>query len=203
VTAVHHNALKVAASPTLGGEVLVTFDQLKHWNSMLDFDNSSDEEEDFQPDSTETDLLEATESVPVDQPVNEPITTLDPGPISNQEVNPDVTSNSGLTQSSDFYEVDRILKHKYQQGWKFLTAWRNYPVSSATWEPPKHFVMPNGEWNQIFTDYLNDKGLTHVIKGKQYRPSNPNPEGTSSPDAGFALVQSSEPSSTQDNDWLC
>ena len=42
VTQVRHNAAMVAASPNLGGEVLVTFDHLKHWNSLLDYDDSDD-----------------------------------------------------------------------------------------------------------------------------------------------------------------
>jgi hypothetical protein len=110
VTAVHHYALKVAASPTLGGEVLVTFDQLKHLNSMLDFDDMSDED-DFQPDPIDTDLVEETESLPAvpSTPLYEPINPTD----ITSNVNPAGLTSSvdpGLTNDSDFYEVDRILK---------------------------------------------------------------------------------------------
>ena len=33
------------------------------------------------------------------------------------------------------YNVARIVKHKFQQGWKFLVVWEGFPVSAATWEP--------------------------------------------------------------------
>ena len=159
VTQVHHNSLRIAASPNLGGEVLVTFDQLKHWNTMLDYDDQSDDENDqeadFQPDP-----IDIVEDMDIDDTMD---TTKAIAPESTAI---STTTPTMPTETENHYEVDRILKHKYQQGWKFLTSWKNYPVSTATWEPPKHFVMPNGEWNQIFMDYLIAKGLTHIIKGK-------------------------------------
>lgn len=39
VLEVRHNVVKVARSPSLGGEALVTSDMLKHWKSVLDYES--------------------------------------------------------------------------------------------------------------------------------------------------------------------
>ena len=150
VTEVRHNTAKVAASPNLGGEVLVTFDQLKHWNSLLDYDDSDDEG--FEPDMGESEQIEVEEPSPPQ------------AGVADMETN--TVQGQTETVVSDFYEVERILNHKYQQGWKFLTQWKNYPVTSATWEPPKHFVMPDGHLNEIFSDYVRAHSLEHVVRGR-------------------------------------
>ena len=56
--------------------------------------------------------------------------------------------------------VSKILRHKYDQGWKFLTAWEGYPISSSTWEPMKSFKLADGKWNSVFEDYCRKVGIS-------------------------------------------
>ena len=63
-----------------------------------------------------------------------------------------------------FYNVRKILKHKFQQGWKFLVWWENFPVSNATWEPIKSFLQPNGSVNSVFKDYCLENNLGNVLQ---------------------------------------
>jgi hypothetical protein len=52
-------------------------------------------------------------------------------------------SSSSLPQNSSQFIVDKILKMKFQNGWKYLTAWRGFPLSAATWEPLSTFITPS------------------------------------------------------------
>ena len=58
-----------------------------------------------------------------------------------------------------YFNVSQILSHKFDQGWKFLTAWQGYPITSATWEPPKNFHLGEGRWNELFVDYCKSHGV--------------------------------------------
>ena len=42
--------MKVATSPNLGGEILVTFRQVKHWETVIDDVMESEHGDDFIPD---------------------------------------------------------------------------------------------------------------------------------------------------------
>jgi hypothetical protein len=66
-----------------------------------------------------------------------------------------------------FYDVEAILKHKYHQGWRFLTKWEGFPIESATWEPVKSFTLDNGRVNQKWLQYCQEKGLYGIIKKAQ------------------------------------
>ena len=37
-----------------------------------------------------------------------------------------------------FYLVKSVLRHRYRQGWRFLTLWEGFGVAEATWEPSLH-----------------------------------------------------------------
>jgi len=65
--------------------------------------------------------------------------------------------------ASDYYNVDKILKHKWINGWNFLTSWENFPLSSSTWEPLKHFRIQGDQWNEVLLEYLKEKDLMHII----------------------------------------
>ena len=62
-----------------------------------------------------------------------------------------------------FYNVARIVKHKFQQGWKFLVVWEGFPVSAATWEPISAFALPNGSVNCVFKTYCEERGLADIL----------------------------------------
>ena len=112
---VRHNSLKIAVSPSMGGIAIVSFSQVKHWRTL------SDHDEEFQA----TDGFHADEDVLVDD-----------------DVEPD---ENGKDLPPGYFMVSKILRHKYDQGWKFLTAWEGFPITSATWEPPKNFPLEEGK----------------------------------------------------------
>ena len=58
-----------------------------------------------------------------------------------------------------YFIVESILKHKYRQGYQFLTKWRNFSVGEATWEPTRSFVQPDGFINEVFAEYCKAHGL--------------------------------------------
>ena len=67
-------------------------------------------------------------------------------------------------QELGFFNVEAILKDKYQQGWRFLVKWENFPLSSSTWEPIKCFMLPQGKLNSVFRKYCVENGLDELIK---------------------------------------
>ena len=69
--------------------------------------------------------------------------------------------------------VSKILRHKYEQGWKFLTAWQGFPISSATWNPPKHFQLAEGKWNAVFEDYCRKVGISYPPGRKMHDTDTP------------------------------
>jgi transposase InsO family protein len=133
---VKFNSLQIMASPSLGGMIDVALHMCKRWDVELNNENFVD---DFVEDVQE----------------------------SQQ---PPTSSNDDLVMSSEeqaqlgFYNVYKILKHKFQQGWKFLVWWENFPASASTWEPISAFMLPNGSINTIFKDYCVENGLTNVLQ---------------------------------------
>ena len=63
-----------------------------------------------------------------------------------------------------FFIVDRIVKHQYRQGYRFLTAWEGYPINEATWEPVASFVQPDGRLNPVFERYCDEKRLPSALR---------------------------------------
>ena len=58
-----------------------------------------------------------------------------------------------------FYLVKSVLRHRYRQGWRFLTLWEGFGVEEATWEPFSAFVLPEGRLNSVLVDYLSQNNL--------------------------------------------
>ena len=59
-----------------------------------------------------------------------------------------------------YHVVAGIARHKYKQGWKFLTLWDGYGLSEANWEPMSAFIQRDWSINPIFCSYLveNNEG---------------------------------------------
>jgi transposase InsO family protein len=106
VVEVRHAALKVAVSPHLGGYVDVALDQVKRWAEVIEVGD------------------EVPDEVTLDEEKSEPGDHI-----------PEATEAENFPEKDGFYQVEAILKHKYRQGWRFLTKWEGFPISSSTWEP--------------------------------------------------------------------
>ena len=130
------NSLKVMASPSLGGMIDVSLNFCKKWDLALNEDVLG--EPDFDDDEP-------------NQAPNLP----------NDEVE---TMTPEEQAEIGFYNGYKILKHKFQQGWKFLVWWENFPASASTWEPTSAFLLPNGSVNSVFKTYCQENGLTHILQ---------------------------------------
>jgi hypothetical protein len=78
--------------------------------------------------------------------------------IETEENEKEVDENDG------YFNVHKILKHKFSQGWRFLTQWEGYPLTASTWEPLRSFILPEGKLNEPFVEYCEEKGLSELLK---------------------------------------
>ena len=63
-----------------------------------------------------------------------------------------------------FYLVKSVIRHRYRQGWRFLTLWEGFEVEEATWEPLSAFVLPEGRLNSVSVDYLSHNNLGELLR---------------------------------------
>ena len=63
-----------------------------------------------------------------------------------------------------FYLVKSVLRHRYCQGWRFLTLWEGFRVEEATPEPFFAFVLPEGRLNSVLVDYLSQNDLGQLLR---------------------------------------
>lgn len=72
---------------------------------------------------------------------------------------PDVEVEPHTTET---FNVEQIIRHRYRQGYQFLTRWEDFSVEESTWEPVRSFVN-NGLINSQFLKYAQDHGLQKAI----------------------------------------
>ena len=137
VMEVHHNAVKVKGSPKFG-VFEVAFTHCKKW----------------MPEIIEEDFHEDLEIAKEDEDEEE---------NSKFEENVEVMNEEEM-KKEDFYFVKKIWKHKYKNGWNFLTEWEGFGVEEATWEPIKAFVLPTGKLNEVFVKYCEQNALESCLK---------------------------------------
>ena len=63
-----------------------------------------------------------------------------------------------------FYLVKSVIRHRYRQGWRFLTLWEGFGVEEATWEPFCAFVLPEGRLHSVLVDYLSENNLGELLR---------------------------------------
>ena len=63
--------------------------------------------------------------------------------------------NAGEMAKEGFYLVRWVIRHRYRQGWRFLTLWERFGVEEATLEPFSTFVLPEGRLNSFLVEYLS------------------------------------------------
>ena len=75
---------------------------------------------------------------------------------------PDINAE-GMAKEG-FYLVKLVIRHRYRQGWRFLTLWEGFGVEEATWEPFSAFVLPQGRLNSVLVDYLSQNNLGELLR---------------------------------------
>ena len=63
-----------------------------------------------------------------------------------------------------FYLVKSVIRHRYRQGWRFLTLWEGFGVEEATWEPFSAFLLPERCQNSVLVDYLSQNNLGELLR---------------------------------------
>ena len=110
-------------------------------------------------------------------PAAEPVAVLElsiPSEIPSSVSVPVEVFSENEAATLGFYNVEAILAHRFKSCWKFLVKWEGFPVHCSSWEPTKSFLLPDGRINSIFQKYVEENGLTEVVKVQQER-QNPNP----------------------------
>ena len=97
---------------------------------------------------------------------DEEIAALDlQGAASTMEVEGELPDmNAEEMAKEGFYLVRSVLRHRYRQGWRFLTLWEGFGVEEATWEPFSAFVLPEGRLNSVLVDYLSQNNLGELLR---------------------------------------
>jgi len=88
----------------------------------------------------------------------------DPTPTPSREGETPIQMTREEQAEIGFYNVFKILKHKFRGGWRFLVWWENFPASSSTWEPISSFVHPDGTINEVFKKYCVDNNLQSILR---------------------------------------
>ena len=97
---------------------------------------------------------------------DEEIAALDlQGAASPMEVEGELPDmNAEEMAKEGFYLVKSFLRHRFRQGWRFLTLWEGFGVEEATWEPFSAFVLPEGRLNSVLVDYLSQNNLGELLR---------------------------------------
>ena len=97
---------------------------------------------------------------------DEQIAALDlQGAASPMEVEGDLPDMNAQEMAKEcFYLVKSVTRHRYRQGWRFLTLWEGFGVREATWEPFSAFVLPEGRLYSVLVDYLSQSNLGELLR---------------------------------------
>ena len=134
--------ITVRCSPRLGGTLVCATQQLKCY---------------YDPEDLRGEEWELN---------NEEIGALDlQGAASPMEVEGELPDmNAEEIAKEGFYLVKSVIRHRYRQGWRFLTLWEGFRVEEATWEPFSAFVLPEGRLNSVLVDYTSENNLGELLE---------------------------------------
>ena len=142
ILSVDGHRITVRCSPRLGGTLVCAAQHLKRYHDPEDLCGEEWELND------------------------EEIAALDlQGAASPMEVEGELPDmNAEEMAKEGFYLVKSVLRHRYRQGWRFLTLWEGLGVEEATWEPFSAFVLPEGRLNSVLVDYLSQNNLGELLR---------------------------------------
>ena len=75
-----------------------------------------------------------------------------------------------------FYRVKSVIRHRYCQGWCFLTLWEGCGVGEATSEPFSAFLLLEGRLNSVLVHYLSQTNLGELLRLAETLASQKKPE---------------------------
>ena len=134
--------ITMRCSPRLGGTLVCAAEQLKRY---------------YDPE----DLCEEEWELN-----DEEIATLDlQGAASPMEVEGELPNMTAQQMAKEgLYLVKWVIRHRYRQGWCFLTLWDGFGVEEATWEPFSAFVLPGERLKSVLVDYLSQNNLGELLR---------------------------------------
>ena len=87
------------------------------------------------------------------------------GAASPMEVEGDLPDMKAEEMAKEgFYLLKSVLRHRYRQGWRFLTLWEGFGIEEATWESFSAFVLPEGCLNSVLVDYVSQNHLGELLR---------------------------------------
>ena len=99
------------------------------------------------------------------------------GAASPMEVEGELTDmNAEEIAKGGFYLVKSVMRHRYGQGWCFLTLWEGFGVEEATSEPFSAFVLPEGRLISVLVDYLSQNSVGELLRLPQTLASQKKPK---------------------------
>ena len=134
--------ITVRCSPPLGGTLVCAAQQLKRYYDPEDLCG-----EEWELNDEEIAALDLQGAA---------------SPMEVEGVLPDM--NTEEMANEGFYLVKLVIRHRYRQGWRFLTLWEWFAVEEATWEPFSTFVLPEGRLNSVLVDYVSQNNLGELLR---------------------------------------
>jgi transposase InsO family protein len=170
----HQNSLEVIVSPSLGGLIKVAMSMVRAWNLDPDIPDENDKNDEDSTDSEDLpEPMREDEPRKRDEATSSNTENLPPrkefffAPRSSTEISPgEENKDANDLPAENFYNVKKILKHKFRHGWRFLVHWEGYPLSSSTWEPISSFLIRTSDGpkvNSIFEAYCFLHDLSQLI----------------------------------------
>ena len=98
------------------------------------------------------------------------------GAAGPMEVEGELTDmNAEEMAKEGFYLVKLVIRHRYRQGWRFLTLWKGFGIEEATRDPFSAFVLPDGRLNSVLIDYVSQNNLGELLRVAETLASQKNP----------------------------
>ena len=72
--------------------------------------------------------------------------------------------NADQMTKEGFYLVESVIRHRYRQGWCFVTLWELFRVEEATWKPGSAFVLREGRLKSVLVDYLSQNNVGELLR---------------------------------------
>ena len=73
-------------------------------------------------------------------------------------------TNAEEMAKEGFYLVKSVIRHRYRQGWRFLTLAEGFGLEEAPRDPFSAFVLPEGCLNSVLVDYLSQNNLGELLR---------------------------------------